>query len=213
MVDGIRQVRKRHAGRGDLRFTRDIGELHDAIRVGDVERIADQLHAERGVQVLDENVLFPCAAAASLAQQGDLVAALGALARACGDHAGDQLLGGGYRLAAGALRFDHQDVVVGKYVKLARVLEAVGNFLDLHAVRHRGRLTLLPIDFLGHLHRRYKEILRLGQCRIVTRLLGRIEGCLAAATTQDGHDDQPQRAVTDNLIHGRDLPGLDVAWP
>ena len=74
--------------RGDAVRARHIGEGHHAVGVADIERVAQQRHAERLVQSLHENLaLFGDAVAIGVAQQRDAVGAVakggGAPHRAC----------------------------------------------------------------------------------------------------------------------------------
>ena len=187
VVDGVGQIGELAAGIGDAGGAGRVGVAHDPAGVRDVERVADQLHAEGRVQALQEDVLHPAAGTRVPAQQRDAVAALAALAGAALDEAGDKLLGRGHRLLARTVGLDDQHVAVGQRQQLARMLEAVGDLLDLQAGRDGGVRVALPADAGGHLHRRHQEVARRRQDRIAAGLLPGVDGgALAAGAERDG---------------------------
>ena len=77
MVDGTcRQVGDLHAWRVDLGLPLRIGEAHDRVGIGDVEVVADERHAERRIEVFEENgSRFRNAIAVGVAQKRNAVRA------------------------------------------------------------------------------------------------------------------------------------------
>ena len=60
MVDRIRQVGELDAARAEMLVSPDlVRKLQDRIGVGDIERVADELHAERRMQMIDEHDACP----------------------------------------------------------------------------------------------------------------------------------------------------------
>ena len=75
-MEPARQVGDLHAWRVDLSFPVRIGEAHDRVGIGDVEVVADKRHAERRVEVFEENgSRFRNAIAVGVAQERDAVRA------------------------------------------------------------------------------------------------------------------------------------------
>ena len=87
MVD--RPARKRHEGRAglaDFGVALGVGIAHDGVGVGDIEIVADQRHAERRIQMIEEDgAHVGHAVAIGVAQQRDAVALAGVAARVAQD--------------------------------------------------------------------------------------------------------------------------------
>ncbi|KAG1534047.1 hypothetical protein G6F50_015673 [Rhizopus delemar] len=137
VVDGAGQVGELAALVGHAGFARHVVVLHDVAGVGHVQRVTDQLDAERRVQALDVDVLGPGGGAGCTPQQGDPIAALAGLARTGLHLAGDPLLGRGDRFFTGAVAFHHQHIAIGQGQQAPRVHQVGGDALDLQAVGHR----------------------------------------------------------------------------
>ena len=74
--------RQRGSRRRDLRVALLVGIANDRIGIGDVEIVADQRHAERRVEMIEEHALhFGLAVPVRVAQQRDAVAFAGVAAR------------------------------------------------------------------------------------------------------------------------------------
>ena len=76
-----RQFRQRRACRCDLGIAFLVGISHDTIGVGDVKVFADQRHAERRMQMIEEHALGSGPTASGVMQQRDPVARSGIAAR------------------------------------------------------------------------------------------------------------------------------------
>ncbi len=201
VVDGAGQVGELAAPVGHAGFAGHVVVLHDVAGVGHVQRVTDELDAERRMQAFDVDVLGPGVGARRAAQQGDPVAALAGLARTRLHLAGDPLLGRGDRLFAGAVAFHHQHIAVGQGEQAARVLQVGGDALDLQALGHGGRLAVGPAHALGHLHGRHEEVGRLGQRRLRTGLVGRVVFGLARAGGQHHRKREDAQRGQDAISH------------
>ena len=145
----------------DAARARRVGEGDHAIGVADVERIAQQRHAERLVQALKKHLSsFGHAVAVRVAQQGDAVRADphggGALHRAEHGVVEDGLDGAGHGQGLG-----DKHVAIGQYVDPAGMLETGRKRIDLEPGRRNRRLPLGPAPCRGHLEGR--DALRLGR--------------------------------------------------
>ena len=141
-------------GRGDAVRARHIREGHHAVGVADIERVAQQRHAERLVQSLHENLArFGDAVAIGVAQQRDAVGA-------------DAKRGGTphrrlHRIAEHApgrsgdlVRLGNEDVAIGQHVDPARMLQAGRERIDLESRRRHRHLPVAPPPGRRHLERR-----------------------------------------------------------
>src|SRR5450755_4028031 len=78
MIDrAARKVGELGAGSRDRGLPILIGIADDGVGVGDIKLIADQRHAERRIEVVQEDGSFGNAITISVAQQRDAVSALG----------------------------------------------------------------------------------------------------------------------------------------
>src|SRR4029079_19544354 len=136
MVDWTaRKVRDLYARRVDPGLPVHIREAQDRIRVGDVEIVTDERHAERRIEVFEEHDSRLCnSVAVGVMQKRDAV-----WARAAGSgpflrHVKEEAF-----YPFGVLRpvrtvgFGHQDVAIGKDVEPARELEPGGESIDCEA--------------------------------------------------------------------------------
>ena len=148
----------------------------------DVEESADQLHAERRMQMFDKHVFSPFTTHyVLLAQQADPVTALGSLPGEIFYLIGNQLLGRRHRLGARA----HWIAPPAHRHSAERKLGAGASIhrqsLDFETGDKFGRLSLRPANANGNLHRRKEKILRFWQRRRVPGLLcGLQRGFLAS---------------------------------
>ena len=170
MIDrSTRQRRQHFAGRGDLRLVGLIRIFDDGIGVGNVEIITDQRHAERRIQMVEKDRLHVGdAVAVGIAEQRDAVARsrLSARCRPGLDVSHDDFLGTLDRRGLRRLGFDHQNIAVGQHVDRARMLKPGRHGLNLETLGHRRRLSLLPANHLGDMHRRKQILLQVGQLGI-----------------------------------------------
>jgi len=140
-------------GRRDAGGTRRVGEGDHAIGVADIEGIAEQRHAERLAQPLQERFLrFGYAVAIGVAQQRDAVRA--------DAHGGGALHGADHgvveegRDGAGQEQgLGDGDVAVGQRVNPAGMLEAGRERVDLEPGRRHRRLPRGPAPGRRHLER------------------------------------------------------------
>ena len=141
--------------RGDAGLSGDIGKGHQSIGVADVERVTDQRHAERLVQVFQERLLdFGHAIAIGVAQQSDPIRALPH--RGCPAHRRrhrvvEHVPHHGARHARG---FRDQHIAVRQHLNPARMLKAAGERVDLQPGIRRRHLPWRPTLRRRHFQRR-----------------------------------------------------------
>ena len=172
-----------------------IRHAHQRVGVGDIQRIADQGHAEWRGQVFQECGLeFGHAIAVGVAQQTDAVgtghAATGLLHHRAHDLALDPA---GAALARRCVGLGHQHVAIGQHVQPAWMVQAAGEGVDREACGRGGFLALLPADRRGDVHGRQRDALRLGQGRIGAGVFAGGQARALTATTAAGHAGQQQR--------------------
>ena len=213
VVDGVRQVGELHPQVGDPGFTRHVAVAHDIPGIGDIQVIPHPLHAKRRVQPFQEHVLLPLASGVGSAQQGDAVAALAGLAGLPLDHPRDELLRRGHRRGAGRVGLHHQHIAVGQDQQLARVLQAIGDLLDLQALGHRRLGLSRPAHAFRYLHRRQKEVLRFRKRRIGAGLLLRIVLRPLVAAGQDQAEGKRDRAQRVEASHAPPPPRIPPGAP
>ena len=207
MVDRpARQFGKQRAGPVDAGLARLVGKAQHAVGVGDIEIAAHQHHAERRMQMVDEDVPFVGdAVAVGVTQQQDAVARLDARMGPLLDQVHDDLLGTADRLAR-AVRFRHQHIAIGQGVDRAGIFQSPGQGGDTQSCRH-FRHGVTPADILHHMHGRYQILVRRGQVRMRPDLLCGIVRIGAAAAKGDqrrGRQKMPPR-------HGRS-PATATPW-
>ncbi len=132
------------AGAGELRRAGLIGEGDEPVGIADIERVADQSHAEGLVEAVEIDVArLGGAVAVAVAEQGDAVGAdaeRGGAAhrrhhRVIEDRMDRLLL---------LQSLGRQHVAVRQHVEPARMLEAGGEGVDLQPRRRRRRAARLP---------------------------------------------------------------------
>jgi hypothetical protein len=144
--------------RDDAIRARGIGEGHHAIRVTDIEGVADERHPERLVQSLHERLArFGDAVLVFIAQQADAVCAdakrVGAPHRRL--HCVVKYAPG---RACDLRRLGDQDVAIGKYVDPARMVQAGRKRVDLESRRRCWLLPIAPPSRCRHLERRDRAL-------------------------------------------------------
>ena len=186
MVDGTgRQVRDFYARRVDLGLSIHIREAQDRIRVGDVEIVTDERHAERRIEVFEEHgSRLRNPVTVGVPQKRDAVRAWDAGAGPFLRYVKEKAF-----YPFGVLRpgrtvgFGHEDVAIGKDVEPARVIEPGGKSVD-REVRRRRRLRALRPTLGGGdidggdergIGRRYRGI------RTDAGLIGQLGGVTAGA--------------------------------
>ena len=139
---------------GDAVRARHIGEGHHAVGVADIERVAEQRHAERLVQSLNEDLaLFGDAVGIGVAQQRDAVRAdtegtgpshrrLHRVAEHAPDRSGD------------LIRLGNEDIAIGQHLDPARMFQAGRKCIDLEPRRSHWRVPVGPPPGRRHLERR-----------------------------------------------------------
>ena len=133
MVDGTgRKVRDLYARRVDPGLSIHIWEAQDRIRVGDVEIVTDERHAERRIEVFEEHgSRLRNPVAVGVTQKRDAVCARDAGAGPFLRHVKEEAF-----YPFGVLRpvrtvgFGHQDVTIRKHVEPAGVIEPSGESVD-----------------------------------------------------------------------------------
>ena len=136
--------------RGDVVRAHYVRKCHDAVGVADIERVAQQCHAERLIQSLHEGLaFFGDAVAIGVVQQRD---AIGADAKGVGaSHGG---LHGVTKYAPDRFgdlrRLGNEDATIGPHMDPARMVQTGRKRIDLETGRrHRG----LPVGpSFGHRH-------------------------------------------------------------
>ena len=163
MIDGAGgQVGQLDAGRVDLGLAAVIGESQDRIGIRDIEIVADQHHAERRVQPLDEDAPgIGDAVAVGIAKQRDAVGArragAGPLLRLFIDETLDALAV--IRLWRGVGLGD-QHIAVRQHVERARMVELFGEGIHRHAVLGLGLAVGRPANHRRNIDRWDPRILR-----------------------------------------------------
>ena len=164
-----RQVRHLHSRSVDPRLTGLVREGHHRIGVGDVKPVADQHHAERRCQALNEGRLqLRDPVPIRVSQQGDAVGARRLGPRLLHEQALDPtpdaaLLA--FRLRR-SVRFRHQDVTVGQAIEPARMIQSAGKDLDPQPFGRHRRPPLGPAHAFSHVHLRHQRPRRRRQDRI-----------------------------------------------
>jgi hypothetical protein len=141
--------RRRDAGR-----VRSVGECDYAVGIADIERLADQRHAEGLIEPLHESLAhFGDAVALGVAQPGNAIRADaesgGALHRA--DHG---VIEQAPDLAADGQRFGDKHVAIGHCLNPARMFQAARECVDRESRRGGGRLPGIPPSRRRHFQRR-----------------------------------------------------------
>ena len=145
MIDlAARKPRYSCARCGDAGRAGFIGKAHQRIGVGDVEVIANQRHAERRIEALQENLPhLGRAIAVCIAQQRDAIGAGYRGASAFHHLAHDPTLDAAAVLATGGrVRFGNEHIAIRQYIDPARVVKISGEAVDRQTVCDRG--SLLP---------------------------------------------------------------------
>ena len=167
-------------------------EAQQAIGVGHIQVIADQGHAERRVEVLEEHRAgFRHAILVGIAQQGDAVGARYASAGLGHDllhhPATDALAVVGFLRCVG---FRDQYVAIGQHIEPARVIQATGEGDHLGALGRLGLAAIGPADGRGDVHRGDQGLVRFRQLRRRAAAVGDLEPGGFAAGSQAGGDGQ-----------------------
>ena len=138
-IDGTgRQVGDLLAGRGDRGGAVLIGKAHDRIRVGHVEILADQSHADRRVEAGEKRRLrLGLAVAVRIAQQRDAVGARNRGAGPAHAHLHEPARNASYSRLGRGIALGDEHVAIGQHVEPARMVEPGGEGLHREA---RGRL-------------------------------------------------------------------------
>ncbi|MNF94160.1 hypothetical protein D3C84_768600 [compost metagenome] len=131
-------------------------KAQQAIRVGHVQVVAHQRHAEWRVEVFQEHRAgLSDAVVIAVAQQRDAVRARYACSGAAHDFLGDPALDAFGVIGLGrGVGFGDQDVAIGQHVQPAWVIEIIGKCADLSAAGRHGFCTVRPADGRGYVHRR-----------------------------------------------------------
>ena len=165
--------------RGDRGCGRIVGEGDQRVGIGDVERVAEQGHAERRGEAGEVGrPHLRDAVAVAVAQQSDPVrAGDGRAGRAHEDpHEGRfeaALLILRRRRRRGA--FGDQHVAIGKHVEPARMIEPIGEAGDAEPCRGNGRRAFGPADGVGDFDGRDQAAHRRRQRRRRPGRLGDVE--------------------------------------
>jgi hypothetical protein len=166
MVEGTsRQVRELHAGGGDFGVAGAVEKFHDRIGVGDIEIVADERHAERRVQSLEEGGSgFRNAVAVGIPQQRDAVGARRTGAGAAHDQFSDPALDA--LVLVGPLRrvgFGHQHIAIGQDIDRSRMIEPSGKCIHRHSVGRNRLAAGGPANGLGDVDGRYQRFFRFAE--------------------------------------------------
>ena len=146
-----------------------VGNAHDRVGVGDVERVADERHAERRVAVLSRNgrLHLGDAVAVGVAQQRDAIRArhraAGLLLVPLEEPALDALAVLGPRRRVG---LGDEHVAVRQHVEPARMIEAARECGDGRAAGGGRRRAVGPADGFDDVDRGKERRLRLRQGRL-----------------------------------------------
>ena len=196
MIEGTsRQVRELGSSRGDLAVAGAVGKFHDRIGIGDIEVVADERHAERRIQSLEESGSgFRNAVAVGIPQQRDAVGAGRAGAGAAHDQFRDPALD--TSILAGPFRcvgFGDQHIAVGQDIHRSRMIEPSGKRVDRHSVGRNRLAAGGPANGLGDVDGWYQRFFRLDQCGLGAKGLPDRSGFLIVAAGQ-----------RQNEAHGKD---------
>ena len=153
--------------RRDLDLPGRIRKAHDGVGVGDVERVADERHAERRVQILEKHRAgFGDAVAVDIAKQRDAIRARIAGPALVHEQAEEPaayprpVVGTNRRVA-----FGDQHIAVRKHVQPPRVIEIPGEGVDRRSGRRDGVILARPSHRLGDVDGRNAGGLRRGNVR------------------------------------------------
>ena len=182
--------------RGDLGLAFLIRKAQDRVGVGDIEILADERHAERRVEVLQEDCArLRDSIAVGIAQQRDTVGAgdrsAGAAKHQPRDPAHDAALLLPPRRGVG-LR--HQHVAVRQHIEPARMIEPGRQGVDRETLGRNRHAAVGPADRRRDIDGRDHGLVRLRQGRVrPDARLGRQFRGLAAGREQDEQKRQGER--------------------
>jgi hypothetical protein len=191
----------------NLCITLLVGEAHHGIGIGDIERVADQRHAERRIEVLQQHrAHLGDAVTIGVAQKRDAVGArracAGPLLRLRVDHTLDALgIFGPLRTVA----LCDQDIAIRQHQKPARVLEPLGEGSNRKSLCRRGLCALRPALGGGDVDSRDQSRVGLRQrgTWADAALLGQFRGIPAGSKRQGANSDQQvAREHTHSALHG-----------
>ncbi|MCY1296968.1 hypothetical protein D9M70_463860 [compost metagenome] len=174
-----------------------IGKAHQGIGVGDVEVLAHQHHAEGGVETLEEGAAqVGHAIAIDVPQQGDTVGAGYLGARLL--HEPARHLGLDARRFVGTRRraFGHQHIAIGQHVEPARMLQTLGEGVDLRAAGRHGKGALGPAGGGGDVDGGDEGLVRRRQLRVGTGAVLYPQGGLFAARRAKRQEGDGQQGMT-----------------
>uniref|UniRef100_A0A0N4ZJL1 LEPR-XLL domain-containing protein n=1 Tax=Parastrongyloides trichosuri TaxID=131310 RepID=A0A0N4ZJL1_PARTI len=184
------QVRDLDRRGADLRLAGLIGDGDHGVGVGDEQALADQGHAERRVQPLDEGGAgVGHAVLVAVTQQGDAVGAghsgAGLAHDAALEPAADAAAVAGLRLGR-RVGLGHQHVAVGQHVQPARVVQPDREGVDRQTLRRDRGAAFGPAHGGGDLDR--GDLLRpgLGQLRIGAEADAFGQGAFGAEARRSG---------------------------
>ena len=219
VVDARRQVEHLDPRRKDAVLPRLVRELHDRIGVGHVQVAADQRHAERRVQALQESRPgFGHPVAVGVAQQRNAVGTRRACAGSAHDESHDPTTHATRNdtVVGRFVALGHEDVTVGQRVEPARMVQVARHGSHREPERCGWSQACRPTRRSRHVDRRDRVFYRGRQLRrdADARAFGHARGF--AAARQEGQQCHQHGSVTNlgelqkTAVHGGFLDGYPV---
>jgi len=197
---------------GDHCITLSIGIGIDRIGIGDIERVVDQFHAERGVEIFQKGeFLVDRTVLVAVAQQADPVGGFtscpGLAHQIAHDPAFDSLVGSWRAVGLG-----DQDIAIGQPEHAPRMIQSVGKTFDDKTFGRNRFLALVPGLRLGDIDGRECFLADIAQRRFdalgcLERQLGGIAAGKIISCT-DPEDDEQNRYISDMFQHEPIIGGV-----